>query len=521
MLGFRFTTESQLTSLLIPHDNKVLIITPFFPLHSIGKIYFHQGKVDESIYCLERALEIKRGSITESHSSLAETEHILASLYMKKERYFDAMSLLNSALSAYKQARGCELLSSDVLDLLGQAYASTGDLKGAIAVYDQSLKIKRTSLSPDHIACANVLMEIGKLQASNDDLEDALVTFKEVKRLNKIHYEKDHLRNADMLIQVGSVQSRRLNHQLAKRCFLEALRIRRMLQEEKSSGIAEALTHLGRVYQDIHDHKAAIACFVQAEEIYGRQHSIATLEVKRLLGISQLKSEHYEDATSSFEACLCILSDSDPDEWVSIAYDLVTAKIKSGKKDGVVGLLEKCILVAKQNGLVDERLAKALFQYGQVRVKEDMSTALTCFEESLAIRKEVGSAIKISEVLFEIGKIRETQKQYLNSLDCYKESLMLRQTVNAEDEKTADIIFRMGEVYRVCGKLDLAYNNLTVALGAYYMAVGKNHPSVATTLHSLGYICGQLIPKCSIYSLISPPMISLAYNYFRIYTVVL
>jgi hypothetical protein len=96
----------------------------------------------------------------------------------------------------------------------------------------------------------------------------------------------------------------------------------------------------------------------------------------------------------------------------------------------------------------------------------------------------------------------------------------LRQSVNAEDEKTADIIFRMGEVYRVCGKLDLAYNNLTVALGAYYMAVGKNHPSVATTLHSLGYICGQSILRCYIYSLISPGMISQAY-YFRIHIVAL
>ena len=116
-------------------------------------------------------------------------------------------------------------------------------------------------------------------------------------------------------------------------------------------------------------------------------------------------------------------------------------------------------------------------------------------------------------MLFEIGKIREMQKQYPNSLDCYKESLILRQSVNAEDEKTADIIFRMGEVYRVCGKLDLAYNNLTVALGAYYMSVGKNHPSVATTLHSLGYICGQLILKCSIFSLISPAMITHTYQF--------
>ena len=227
-------------------------------LHNIGKIYFQQGKIDESIECTKRALNIKKCKMIEPSSSLAETQHILASCYVKKQRYFEATTLLESALSVYKQSRDCELMQSDVLDLLGLTYARTGDTRKAISMYETSLAIKRSRLGPDDIACSNVLLEIGKLLVSNNDLEEALITFREAKRLHKIHYQKDNLKNAEMLTQVGIVQYRRLKHDVSLKCFMEALRMRRLLLDEGSSMIAETLTHLGRVYQATYDHNAAI-----------------------------------------------------------------------------------------------------------------------------------------------------------------------------------------------------------------------------------------------------------------------
>ena len=123
----------------------------------------------------------------ESTSSLAETQHILASCYVKKEMYFEATPLLESALSVYKQSRDCDLMRSDVLDLLGLTYARIGDTRKAISMYENSLGIKRSRLGPDDIACSNVLLEIGKMLVSNNDLEEALITFREVKRLHKYH----------------------------------------------------------------------------------------------------------------------------------------------------------------------------------------------------------------------------------------------------------------------------------------------------------------------------------------------
>ena len=127
--------------------------------------------------------------------------------------------------------------------------------------------------------------------------------------------------------------------------------------------------------------------------------------------------------------------------------------------------------------------------------EKDGSTqeALAYFEECLDIRNQMrnGSAVEKSDALFEIGLIHESKKkQYRIALEFYQESLKLRQSVDAHDERTADLLFKLGEVNRLHGKFDIAHNNLTIALGAYYTTLGKKHLSVANTFHSLGYVCG-------------------------------
>ena len=145
----------------------------------MGKIYFHQNKVDDAITSLEEALEIKKAKLSEKHMSLAETQHLLGSLYIKKNNIEPVVQLLKSALVAYRGSRDCEIMKSDVLDLLGSAYSNLDEIDYATLSYEKSLKIKSAVLGSDTTPCANVLMELGKLKAKKSDLDGALVAFKE------------------------------------------------------------------------------------------------------------------------------------------------------------------------------------------------------------------------------------------------------------------------------------------------------------------------------------------------------
>jgi tetratricopeptide (TPR) repeat protein len=146
---------------------------------SMGKIFFHQQKNNDAIACLEEALEIKKSILPDNHMSLAETRHLLGSLYIQRGDFAPVIPLLLSALVAYRGSQDCDVLKSDVLDLLGRAYAKTGDIDNAILSYEHSLKIKNAVVGTNSSPCSNVLLEIGKLKSLSNDVEGALIAFKE------------------------------------------------------------------------------------------------------------------------------------------------------------------------------------------------------------------------------------------------------------------------------------------------------------------------------------------------------
>jgi tetratricopeptide (TPR) repeat protein len=168
------------SNIVAPSTNNPLL----FAFDSIGRIYFYQEKYEEAIDCVEQALKIKDDALHERHISLAETQHLLGSLLIKKGDCSSAVPLLKSALITYKGKKDCEVLKSDVLDLLATAYMNKGDNQFAILSLEQSLKIKTEILGPDDLACANVLMILGKLIAKTENVDGALVAFKEGTSLN-------------------------------------------------------------------------------------------------------------------------------------------------------------------------------------------------------------------------------------------------------------------------------------------------------------------------------------------------
>lgn len=483
---------------------------------SLGKICFHQDRTDKAIACLEEALNIKKSKLSDKHMSLAETRHLLASLYIKNENFESVIDLLLSALVAYRGSRDCDILKSDVLDLLGKAFFRTGDIDNSIQSYERSLKIKTILVGADSSPCSNVLMEIGKLKSLSNDIDGALIAFKEVKRIQKKIYRKDDLRNADLLIQVGLIQDRLKNYGLALRCFEEALRIRRKFLNSNHTGLAEALVHVGKMHQCHSENFKSLTLFKDAVQIY---QSLSNGDIMvdeyvgalHLLGLAQMKSGDNENALYSLETCLDLQErshGSESDQWSEVAYDLGLARIEAGLTEAAVILIVKYISL--QRGCVEiqsnlNKFSTALVSLGKIYLKQRrVDDAMACFEEALDIRKQQSSdyddnnskkVMDVSEVLFQIGGVRESKKQYLESLVCYEEALKLRSSIFGEDEDTANIVYRIGEVRRIRGQHDLAMQNFTRALDMYKSSVGEAHLSVADCYHSLGYVCDA---KCDV-----------------------
>ena len=342
-------------------------------------------------------------------------------------------------------------------------------------------------------------MQIGKLKSLQDNINGALIDFKEgdsitfltrlsffvvttilrfciyyrtVKRIQKLLYGKNHLKNADLLIEVGLIQDRLGNIEMALRCFAEALRMRRKFLEKHDKDIAGALFHTGRMHQSKKEHHKSQMFFEQAIYIYCELDDDFAPQLAnacRHLGLSQIACGDREKALSSLERCLELRECTyglESEQWAEAAYDIGIAKYESGFYKEAAKLLDKFVLLQKgfDFSLVDSRskVSNALLHLGKIYIKKrNIDSARVCLEEALEIRKKLSNnEIGLSEVLFSIGGAHEYKKQYLESLVCYEESLKLRLSVLGEDEKTADIISRIGEIRRSRGQLDLALGTI-------------------------------------------------------------
>ncbi len=66
----------------------------------------------------------------------------------------------------------------------------------------------------------------------------------------------------------------------------------------------------------------------------------------------------------------------------------------------------------------------------------DYQTALGCYHESLKIRKELGDKKGEAWVLYNLGRVYQTLKNYGESQRHYEESLSLAQELGEEELKT-------------------------------------------------------------------------------------
>ena len=327
-----------------------------------------------------------------------------------------------------------------------------------------------------------------------------------VKTIHKQFYGKNHVKNADLLIQVGLIQERLDNDDLALRCFVEALKIRRKLLEKNHRDIAAATVCVGRVHQAMSDHVKAITLFQDAIKIYeesdGDVVSSECGSAFRLLGLSQTAIGESDSAVVSLEVCVecrARIFGTESNEWAEAAYSLGVAKSEAGLHDDAISLFEEFVLRQKSFDDSDlQSLANAMLSLGKIYAnKRKVENAMACFDEAFGFMQQACNDQGASEVLFQIGSLRESKKQYLESLECYEKSLKLRIAAVGEDEFTADIISRIGELHRIRGHHDLAMNKFSLALDVYKCAVGETHLSVANTYRSLGYVCDAMddVPK--------------------------
>lgn len=137
--------------------------------------------VEKAIQCLRTSLRLKRKHYIGGHLSIAETMNLLAESYTTAGKVDEAVPLLEETLVIYEKRFGAHITTASVLDSLGVAILSKGNLELSHSYLERALAIKRLVYGDGDFEVSNTLFYIGKVQSKSGDLIDALETFKEGK----------------------------------------------------------------------------------------------------------------------------------------------------------------------------------------------------------------------------------------------------------------------------------------------------------------------------------------------------
>ncbi|KAJ5117581.1 hypothetical protein N7448_011213 [Penicillium atrosanguineum] len=150
---------AKLQKRLMPHanyvrhgnksDNNTSVWRAF---HSLGNLYYDQGKPKEAEAMYQRALAGYEKALGPEHTSTVDTVKHLGNFYSKQGQLKEAEAMYRRALAGCEKALGPEHTSTlDTVMHLGNFYSKQGQLKEAEAMYRRALAGCEKALGPEYM----------------------------------------------------------------------------------------------------------------------------------------------------------------------------------------------------------------------------------------------------------------------------------------------------------------------------------------------------------------------------------
>ena len=99
---------------------------------NLGELYLSERKVDSSLYYFNKSLKLVMGTPDEAYTQMS-----IGKVYIKKGNYQEAINSFNQAIAICKKYDNKLDMASSLIPL-GDAYFQTGQLKAAMAIYNEA-----------------------------------------------------------------------------------------------------------------------------------------------------------------------------------------------------------------------------------------------------------------------------------------------------------------------------------------------------------------------------------------------
>jgi tetratricopeptide (TPR) repeat protein len=154
-------------------------------LYIKGEIYGDQGKYDLASAAHTRALEIRRAALGEEHPDVAASHNALGLLAMRRGDPKTARKIFDDVLAIQNKLSPDGLDIAQTLSYAADAHLETGDMRGALRMYERGLALDEKHLGPNHPDLAIDLTGIGIARHRLGDARAALEVLERALILSK------------------------------------------------------------------------------------------------------------------------------------------------------------------------------------------------------------------------------------------------------------------------------------------------------------------------------------------------
>ena len=429
--------------------------------HAMGNYVMRQGNASQAIEYYEKALEMKKAFLGESHPSVAETLHNLGTAWSELGEKKKAIEYYEKALEILKSFLGESHPSvADTLHNLGTAWSDLGEKKKAIEYYEKALEMKKAFLGESHPSVAETLHNLGTAWSELGEHKKAIEYYEKALEMKKAFLGESHPSVAETLHNLGTAWSELGEHKKAIEYYEKALEMKKAFLGESHPSVAETLHNLGTAWSELGEHKKAIEYYEKALEMkkafLGESHPSVASTLTGLgvawsdLGEHKKAIEYYEKALEMTKA---FLGESHP----SVASTLTG-------------------------------LGVAWSALGEKK------KAIEYFEKALKILKSFlgESHPSVASTLHNLGTAWSDLGEKKKAIEYFEKALKMKKSFFGESHPSvADTLNNLGTAWGALGEKKKAIESLEQAYTMYKQFFGESHPNTRKIKYNLDYTKGN------------------------------
>ncbi len=345
---------------------------------TIGNTYYGLGLYPEAERQVERALELRRQALGETHADTLKTMGSLTQIYGMQAKFVQAESLNVKALQIQRRVLGeehPETLSS--MDNLGSIYRRQGKYAEAETLFTKSLETRRRlsgDENPETLLTMGYLAELYERQGKYSQAEQLSGKVLEVQRrvLGEEHPETLLSTN-----RLAVMHFRQGQYARAADLFSKVLEVQRRVLGEEHPDTLTTMSNLATMYANLGDYEHAEPLRSKGLEItarvLGEEHP-NTLTMMANLGALYRAQGKYPLAesvlTRNLEARQRVLGQEHPDT-LSTMSNLATTYFRQGRYSQAEPIAEKVLETRRRVlGTLHPTTTESLVLLGMIQLKQ-------------------------------------------------------------------------------------------------------------------------------------------------------